>query len=62
VRALLTRVIDFLKNEGITALFTSLTKGGEAQEQTEVGISSLMDTWLLLESVRGASVTASCIC
>ena len=52
VRALLTRVIDFLKNQAITAMFTSLTRGGEAQDQTQVGISSLMDTWLLLENVR----------
>ena len=29
VKAMLTRVIDFLKNQGITALFTSLTAGGE---------------------------------
>ena len=28
IKAMLTRVIDFLKNQGITALFTSLTEGG----------------------------------
>jgi circadian clock protein KaiC len=48
VKAMLTRLIDFLKNEGITAVFTSLTHAESAIEQSEVGISSLMDTWLLL--------------
>jgi circadian clock protein KaiC len=49
---MLTRLIDFLKSHGITALFTSLTAGGESLEQTDVGVSSLIDTWLLLEVVR----------
>ncbi len=51
-KAMLTRLIDFLKNLGITVVFTSLTSGGDAQDQTEVGISSLMDTWLLLRMVE----------
>ena len=52
IKAMLTRVIDFLKSQGITAIFTSLTAGGGALEQSEVGISSLMDTWLLLRDVE----------
>jgi circadian clock protein KaiC len=52
VKAMLTRLVDFLKNQGITAIFTSLTGGGEALAQSEVGISSLMDTWLLLQMVE----------
>lgn len=44
---LLTRLLDFLKGRRITALFTNLTSGTDV-EQTEVGISSLVDTWLLL--------------
>jgi len=47
-QAMLMRVIDFAKSQGITAVFTSLTSGGDALEQSEVGISSLMDTWLLV--------------
>ena len=46
VKAMLTRVIDFLKNQGITSVFTSLTGGGHDLEQSDVGIYSLMDTWL----------------
>jgi len=48
ITAMLTRVIDYLKQHGATALFTSLTHGGSDDEKTDVGISSLMDTWLLL--------------
>jgi circadian clock protein KaiC len=47
VRSMLTRVIDFLKMRGITALFTSLTSSEQTLEQTETLISSLMDTWIL---------------
>jgi len=54
VKAMLMRMIDFLKNQGITAVFTSLTEGGDAAEQSEVGVSSLMDTWLLLRNVEAA--------
>jgi circadian clock protein KaiC len=55
IKGMLTRVIDFLKNQGITTLFTNLTAGGLAQDQTDVGVSSLMDTWLLLSMVQSAS-------
>jgi circadian clock protein KaiC len=48
VRAMLTRVIDFLKTRGITAMFTSLTSTSESLEHTETMISSLMDTWILV--------------
>ncbi len=47
VRAMLTRMIDFLKQRNITALFTSLTSAGTELEVTEAMISSLMDTWIL---------------
>src|SRR5262249_39151236 len=49
---MLTRLIDFFKAHQITAFFTSLTEGGSALEQSEVGISSLMDTWILLRSIE----------
>lgn len=52
VRAMLTRLVDFLKSRGITALFTSLTSDSSNPENTEVGISSLMDTWLLLRNLE----------
>ena len=52
VRSMLTRLVDFLKTRQITAVFTSLTAGGGPQEASEAAVSSLMDTWLLLESIK----------
>jgi circadian clock protein KaiC len=52
VESTLIRLIDFLKGRGITTFFTSLTGGGDDLEQTGVGVSSLVDTWLLLSVVR----------
>jgi circadian clock protein KaiC len=50
VRAMLTRIIDFLKMRGVTALFTSLTSSERSLEETESMISSLMDTWILVSA------------
>jgi circadian clock protein KaiC len=52
VQAMLVRFIDFLKMRQTTGLFTSLTAGGSALERTEVGVSSLMDTWLLVRFIE----------
>lgn len=54
VRSLLTRLIDFLKNRQITTLLTSLTSGGEVADATDIGVSSLMDTWIVLRDINGA--------
>jgi len=50
VKSMLTRLIDFLKTKGITAMFTNLIFGEEPEERA-IGISSLMDTWLMLRDV-----------
>jgi len=52
VRSTLTRMIDAMKSRQITALFTSLTEGGGSPEATDVGVSSLMDTWILLRNLE----------
>jgi circadian clock protein KaiC len=51
VYSMLVRLIDFLKGAGITAVFVSLT-GGDDLEETNVGVSSLTDTWILLRDVE----------
>lgn len=53
VNSMLMRIIDFFKSRHVTGIFNSLTSGGENEESTEVGVSSLMDTWLLLRMVEG---------
>ena len=40
------RLIDYLKAQQITVLMTNLVVAGMPLEHTEIGISSLMDTWL----------------
>ncbi|MES2938701.1 MAG: circadian clock protein KaiC [Pseudomonadota bacterium] len=48
----LMRLIDFLKQEDVTAMFTSLTADAAAAvAASEVGVSSLMDSWLLLTNL-----------
>jgi circadian clock protein KaiC len=49
---MLLRLVDYLKEKQITALMTTLTSGSDAPEQTEVNISSLVDTWLLLRDIE----------
>jgi circadian clock protein KaiC len=51
-RSILLRLIDYLKEKQITALITTLTSGAIAQEQTEIDISSLVDSWLLLRDIE----------
>jgi circadian clock protein KaiC len=51
-QSMLLRLIDFLKSKQITALFTHLTSGGGATEATDVGVSSLIDTWLLVRDIE----------
>ncbi len=48
VRAVLLRLIDYLKARGVTALFTNLNRGDLEAAQTDTMVSSLMDSWLLL--------------
>lgn len=51
-KAMLTRLIDFLKTRQITAMFSSLTGSTAEVEDSEVGVSSLMDAWLLVKNVE----------
>ncbi|HTB79491.1 MAG TPA: circadian clock protein KaiC [Opitutaceae bacterium] len=52
-KGMVTRLIDFLKGSQVTSLFTSLTHGGHALQQSEIAMSSLMDSWLLLQDFEG---------
>jgi circadian clock protein KaiC len=52
-KAMVTRLIDYLKGGQVTSLFTSLTHGGHTLQQSEMAMSSLMDSWLLLQDLEG---------
>jgi circadian clock protein KaiC len=52
-RGMVTRLVDYLKAGQVTTLFTSLTQSGHALQQSEASMSSLMDSWLLLQDLEG---------
>lgn len=52
VKVVLMRLVDLFKDRLITSLFTSLTLGADEQEETNIGVSSLMDTWILLKNIE----------
>jgi circadian clock protein KaiC len=52
VYSMLIRLMDYLKGRQITAIFTNLTVKSDQLEQTDIGISSLTDTWLLCRDME----------
>jgi circadian clock protein KaiC len=49
---MLVRLVDFLKSAQTTAVFTNLVSSAEAPEGTAVGVSSVIDTWILLRDIE----------
>ncbi|RYZ94667.1 MAG: circadian clock protein KaiC, partial [Sphingobacteriaceae bacterium] len=52
VKAMLIRLIDFLQEEEITVMFTALSLNTVINEQTDEGVSSLVDAWLLVRDIE----------
>lgn len=52
VKAMLIRLIDFLQSRQITVLFTALSLNTIVNEQTDEGVSSLVDAWLLVRDIE----------
>jgi circadian clock protein KaiC len=52
VKLMLIRLIDFLQAEQITVMFTALTLNNTVTEQTDEGVSSLVDAWLLVRDIE----------
>jgi circadian clock protein KaiC len=50
--SMLIRMIDFLKSQQITSVFTNLVSGSNDPEAEVVGISSIIDSWLLLRDIE----------
>ena len=50
VNSMVMRLIDYLKGKNITAVFTHLIPGSGASKEVEIGVSSLIDTWILLRN------------
>ena len=52
IKSMLTRLLDFLKMQEITAMFTHLSTLGGGLESTDENVSSIMDAWLLLRDIE----------
>ena len=52
VKSMLMRLIDLFQSEQITVLFTALTLNTIVNEQTDEGVSSLVDAWLLVRDIE----------
>jgi len=52
VRSMLLRLMDYLKGRQITTFMTSLSHAGTPLERSDVAISSLIDTWLLVRDIE----------
>ena len=52
VKSMLVRLIDFLQEEQVTVMFTALTLNNIVNEQTDEGVSSLVDAWLLVRDIE----------
>jgi circadian clock protein KaiC len=52
VKGMLIRLIDFLQAEQVTVMFTALTLNTVVNEQTDEGVSSLVDAWLLVRDIE----------
>lgn len=52
VKSMLIRLIDFLQGKGVTVMFTALTLSTGTSEQTDEGVSSIVDAWLLLRDIE----------
>ena len=53
IKSMFSRLIDFLKMKGVTAFFTELNNTG-FQDSADVGTSSLMDSWIMLQAIEGS--------
>jgi circadian clock protein KaiC len=52
VLSILTRIIDLLKTNQVTSLFTSLVRGDYGLDSSEAWVSSLIDTWVILRELE----------
>ncbi|KWT78287.1 circadian clock protein KaiC [Candidatus Magnetominusculus xianensis] len=52
VKILMMRLVDLMKSRNITSIYTTLTAQGEFIDNTDIGISSLMDTWIVLKTLE----------
>jgi circadian clock protein KaiC len=52
VKMMVMRILDLMKINKCTTLFTSLILGSASSEQSQLHVASLIDTWLLLDDIE----------
>jgi circadian clock protein KaiC len=53
IRSMLTRFVDFLKTQRITVMFTAaITVGSIERNPSDEGISSMVDTWIMVQDIE----------
>lgn len=53
IRSMLTRFVDFLKIQQITVMFTAaITVGSIERNPSDEGISSMVDTWMMVQDIE----------
>ena len=53
IRGMLTRFVDYLKTKQITVLFTAaITVGSIERNPSDEGISSMVDTWIMVQDIE----------
>jgi circadian clock protein KaiC len=53
IRSMLTRFVDFLKTQKITVMFTAaITVGSIERNPSDEGISSMVDTWIMVQDIE----------
>ena len=52
VKSMLVRLIDYLQQEQVTVMFTALSLNTITNEQTDEGISSLVDAWIQIKDIE----------
>jgi len=51
---MLLRLIDYFKSSGATLAMTDLTEGGKSLEKTNIGVSSIVDTWIVMRDIESS--------
>lgn len=63
IRSMLTRFVDYLKTEQVTVFFTAaITAGSIVRNPSDEGISSMVDTWIMVEDIIDQNIRYRSLC
>jgi circadian clock protein KaiC len=63
IRSMLTRFVDYLKTEQITVMFTAaITVGSIERNPSDEGISSMVDTWMMVQDIEVEEARTRSLC